>query len=103
VQLVEGHQVGVAQIGQAAELVLESGEMDRGQLAQRLERDAGAALAVEGLVDLAHAALAEQAEQAEPPLRSERPGLHVGHHACSDHGTPAHACQARLARECTNP
>ncbi len=67
-QLAEGAQVGVREILQRAELVLEAQDGFGGEGAQRLERDAHAPLAVVGLVDHPHAAFAEPAQHVETPV-----------------------------------
>ena len=50
-ELVEGGEVGVGDIGERTELSLEAIEIGRAQAPRRLERDASAADAIEGLED----------------------------------------------------
>jgi len=65
-QLAEAHQVGMAHVGERAELRLEAQEVARIDARQRLERDVGAVLAVERLVDDPHAAGAQPRGDLEP-------------------------------------
>jgi hypothetical protein len=65
-QLVELHEVLVADVGQGAELALEPVDAGRVDAAQRLERDARLALAIERQVHRAHAAFAQLALDHEP-------------------------------------
>ncbi len=58
-ELVEVHQIRVPHVGERPELLLEEVEGRRVEAEQLLQRDELAALAIEGLVDDAHAALAE--------------------------------------------
>ncbi len=67
-QVVEGHQIGVGNIGQGAELLLEAEQRRGVRPLHRLERDSSVASAVVSLVDDSHAAAAHLAEDhiAEP-------------------------------------
>jgi hypothetical protein len=58
-QLVELHEVGVRDVGEGAELLLEAVDGRRMQAMETLQRDGGAALVVPRLEDLAEGALAE--------------------------------------------
>jgi hypothetical protein len=64
-QLVEPHQVGVMDIAHRAELVLEPQDGARRHLAQPLECEADPAVAVDDLVDHAHATAPELADELE--------------------------------------
>jgi hypothetical protein len=66
VQLAEGGEVGVREALQDPELALEAVQEARIAPAQHLERDPHLELAVEGLVDLAHATGAEESDDLEP-------------------------------------
>ena len=61
-QVVEGHQVGVGNISQGAELLLEAEQRRGVRPLHGLERDSSVASAVVGLVDDSHAAAAHLAE-----------------------------------------
>jgi hypothetical protein len=58
-EFVETHEVGVMNVGQSPELLLEAEERRRGEFAQTLDRDDLTAFVIERLVDDAHPALAD--------------------------------------------
>ena len=74
-ELVELGQVGMGQVGERAEFLLEA--VDRGgvRLLEHLERDGRAALAIEGLVDRAEGAGPQAALDREPVRSREGFGL----------------------------
>ena len=74
VQLAEAHQVAVIEIGAGAELGLQAVQRVGLDRAQGLERHHQIALAIVGLVDHAHAALADQAPHLEPVVAVEAAG-----------------------------
>src|SRR5262249_54126914 len=65
-QLAELHQVGMAHALDQPELALQIGEEARLTARERLEREAPAGRVIVGLVDHAHAASTELAQQREP-------------------------------------
>ena len=58
-ELVQPHQIGVSHIGERAKLVLESVDAAAVEPRQRLERDRGATLSIERLVDDPHPAFTD--------------------------------------------
>ena len=64
-QLVQGHEVGMGDVGQGPELLLEAIERAPGADPQRLEGDVGVALPVQDFVDDA------EGPGAQPPLYDE--------------------------------
>jgi hypothetical protein len=64
-ELAQLHQIGVGDVGQGAELALEAYERVRRGAQERVQRDPGALLAIQRLVDQAHAALSEAADDLE--------------------------------------
>ena len=61
-QVVEGHQVGVGNVGQGAKFLLEAKQRHGVRPLDGLERDSLVAFAVIGLVDDSHAAAAQLAQ-----------------------------------------
>ena len=82
-QLAEGDEVGVGDVLERAELVLEGEQLLRAHGAQGLERDPRVALAIDRLVDHAHAAGAEATDDLETAGPLEVGELRLG---AIDHG-----------------
>src|SRR5207247_1063830 len=59
-ELEQRDEVRVRNLGDVAELPLEAQEVRRAQMVQRLQRDARAVLAIDGVVDRPHAAGANE-------------------------------------------
>ena len=95
-QLVQRDEVGVRDVGQGAELVLEAIERAVGVGPQHLQRDPRVALAVERFVDDAEGA------RTQPPLDHEpvrpREGLGVGRAHSGTSGRGPRGCRAPARR-----
>ena len=65
-ELAQGHEVGVLHLLHRAKLALQARQVFGARVPQRLERHPRSPLSVERLVDDAHSAFSEEADQLEP-------------------------------------